>query len=135
VLTVTLVYEIDGAVESEEILVLLRNGGFLRPLDDPERTRQMVENGTFHVTVREAGELIGWTRVLTDFVYYGLVMEVAVAPTHKGQGVGREMLRMARETATGKVTLVLISSEEGDPFYEHLGWQRADRARRLRRTE
>lgn len=128
-------YAIDGPVEPGEILTLLRHGGFPRPLDDPDRTRKMVENGTFHVTVRDDDLLVGWVRVLTDYVYYGLVAEVAVAPTHKGQGVGREMLRLAGEQATPKVTLVLTSSEEGDPFYEHLGWQRAGRARRLRRTE
>lgn len=130
-----LIYAIDGPVEPDEILTLLGYGGFPRPLDDPARTRKMVENGSFHVTARDKDILIGWVRVLTDYVYYGLVTEVAVAPSHKGQGVGREMLRLVGEKATPKVTLVLTSSEEGDAFYDHLGWQRASRARRLRRTE
>lgn len=130
-----LTYLTDGPVEPEEILSLLGNGGFPRPLDDHERTRKMLENGSFYVTVRDGDALVGWTRVLTDYVYYGLVTEVAVAPTHKGYGVGKEMLRIAREVATPRVTLVLTSSEEGEPFYAHLGWERAERAYRLRRTQ
>lgn len=130
-----LAYLIDGPVEPQEILDLLGKGGFPRPLDDPERTKKMLENGSFYVTVRDGDSLVGWVRVLTDYVYYGLVTEVAVAPSHKGQGVGKEMLRMAREQATPQATLVLTSSEEGEPFYAHLGWERAGRAYRLRRTE
>jgi ribosomal protein S18 acetylase RimI-like enzyme len=128
-------YLTDGPVEPEEILALLGKGGFPRPLDDPERTRKMLENGSFYITVRDGSEMVGWVRVLTDYVYYGLITEVAVAPSHKGQGVGKEMLRIAREVATPQVTLVLTSSEEGEPFYAHLGWERADRAYRLRRTQ
>ncbi len=128
-------YLINGPVEPKEILALLSNGGFPRPLDDPERTRKMLENGTFYVTVRDDSNLVGWVRVLTDYVYYGLVTEVAVAPSHKGQGIGKEMLRIVREVATPQATLVLTSSEEGESFYAHLGWQRAERAYRLRRIQ
>jgi GNAT superfamily N-acetyltransferase len=128
-------YQTDGPVEPQEVMTLLGQGGFPRPMTDPERTRKMLENGSFYITVRDEDALVGWVRVLTDYAYYGLVTEVAVAPSHKGQGVGKEMLRIAREVATPQATLVLMSSAEGDPFYAHLGWQKADRAYRLRRTE
>jgi len=127
-------YETNGAVTPEELLALLAHGGFPRPLDDPARIQAMLDNGSFRIVVREGDQLVGFVRVLTDYVYYGLVAEVAVAPSHKGKGVGKEMLRVAREIATPNVTLVLTSSEEGAPFYAHLGWQCADRAYRLRRT-
>jgi ribosomal protein S18 acetylase RimI-like enzyme len=111
-------YQVNGRVEPEEV-----------------RTQQMLDNGSFHVAVRDNEQLVGFVRVLTDYVYYGLVTEVAVAPSHKKLGIGKEMLRVARETATPKVTLILTSSEEGAPFYEHLGWERMGRGYRLRRTE
>ena len=130
-----IIYETNGSVRPEEVLALLGQGGFPRPLDDPARTQQMLDNASFHLAVRDEGALVGWVRVLTDYVYYGLVAEVAVAPSHKGQGVGKEMLRIVRETATPKVTLILASSEEGEPFYAHLGWQHMDRGFRLRRSE
>ena len=128
-------YLIDGPVIPEEIHGILGKGGFPRPLNDLSRTQKMLDNGSFYVTVRDDDELVGWLRVLTDYAYYGLVTEVAVSPSHQWQGVGKEMLRIAREVATPQATLVLMSSEEGDPFYAHLGWQKADRAYRLRRTE
>ena len=128
-------YETNGAVTPQEVLALLGQGGFPRPLNDPERARAMLDNASFYITARDEGEMVGWVRVLTDYVYYGIVTEVAVAPSHKGKGVGKEMLRIARETATPKATLVLVSSEEGAPFYDHLGWEHARRAFRLRRSE
>jgi GNAT superfamily N-acetyltransferase len=131
-----LIYLTDGPVKPEEILVLLAQGGFPRPMDDPERTQKMVDHCSFYVTVRtDDDQLVGWIRVLTDYVYYGLVAEVAVDASHKGKGIGKEMLRIVRDVVTPKVTLVLMSSEEGEPFYAHLGWQRSNRSYRQRRTE
>lgn len=102
-------------------------------MDDESRTQRMLDNGSFYITAREGESLVGFIRVLTDYAYYGIVTEVVVAPTHKGQGVGKEMLRQVREFATPQATLVLVSSEEGAPFYEHLGWAKMDRSYRLRR--
>ena len=126
-------YTKDGPVSAEEVHTLLRNGGFRRPLDDPARTQRMLENASLYITARDGGALVGFVRLLTDYAYYGIVTEVAVAPSHKGQGVGKELLRQAREHSSPQVTLVLASSEEGESFYEHLGWERMDRGYRLRR--
>ncbi|MDA1035528.1 MAG: GNAT family N-acetyltransferase [Chloroflexi bacterium] len=120
-------------MQPQEVHALLGNGGFPRPFDDPERTQRMLDNASFYITVRDRDTLVGFTRVLTDYAYYGIVVEVAVAPSHKGRGVGQELLRQAREYATPQVTLILASSEEGESFYEHLGWQKMDRGFRLRR--
>jgi GNAT superfamily N-acetyltransferase len=128
-------YETNGAVKPQEIHALLGQGGFPRPLNDPDRTQQMLDNASFFIAARDEEALVGWVRVLTDYVYYGIVTEVAVAPSYKGKGVGKELLRIARETATPKVTLVLTSSAEGEPFYAHLGWEPLGRGFRLRRSE
>ncbi len=126
-------YVKDGPVLPEEVHALLRNGGFLRPLDDLQRTQRMLDNASFYITVRDGAMLVAFTRILTDYAYYGVVTEVAVAKSHKAHGIGKELLRQAREYATPQVTLILTSSEEGQPFYEHLGWQQMDRGFRLRR--
>ena len=131
----SVIYVKDGSVQPEEIHTLLLNGGFLRPLNDRERTQRMLDNASFYITARDGDALVGFIRVLTDYVYYGMVTEVAVAPTHKGQGVGKELLNQAREYSTTRAALILASSEEGEAFYEHLGWQRLDRGFRLRRED
>ena len=43
------------------------------------------------------------------------------------------MLDLVQQEAGEEVNLVLTSSEEGEPFYEHLGWERVERAFRLKR--
>jgi GNAT superfamily N-acetyltransferase len=38
--------------------------------------------------VDEQDHLIGFTRILTDFVYRALIFDVIVKPSHRGQGLG-----------------------------------------------
>jgi len=123
----------DGLVLPEEVRSLLRNGGFLQPPDDLKRTQRMLDKASFYITVRDGAILLGFTRILTDYAYYGMVTEVTVAKSHKAHDIGKELLRQPREYATPRMTLILTSSEEGQPFYEHLGWLQMERGFRIRR--
>ncbi len=127
-------YELDISPAPKEVAELLIGGGFLRPLDNLERVQRMLDNGNITVTVRSGNRLIGFCRGLTDFAYYCLIAEVVVAPDHKGQNIGKTMLEMVRQRAGDEVTMVLTSSEEGEPFYSHLGWESLQRGFRLRRN-
>ena len=76
----------------------------------------------------------GIVRGLTDYACYAIVTELAVAKTHKQQGVGRELLRRFREAVSDRCAIILSSSQEGHTFYEHLGWEHMARAWRLPRS-
>lgn len=120
-------FALDASLSPADVAALLKQSGFKRPMDDTARVQRMLDNGTVTVSAHDEGELIGFCRGIGDGAYYCLVAEVAVAPGYKGQGIGKEMLRKVREAAGDEVNLVLNASEEGDPFYEHLGWLRMER--------
>jgi GNAT superfamily N-acetyltransferase len=129
----TIVFATNGPIQPREAIDLLHEGAFTRPMDDESRVQRMFDNGSFVITARDGGRLVGFTRGITDFAYQCLIAEVVVAKTHKGTGIGKEMLRLAREEAGPEVNLILNSSAEGHAFYEHLGWEPVPRAWRTPR--
>jgi ribosomal protein S18 acetylase RimI-like enzyme len=42
--------------------------------------------------VDECDRLIGFIRVLTDFIYRAFIFDVIVKPTHRNQGLGKQLL-------------------------------------------
>ncbi len=129
----TITYDTSATVDPSELIDLLQGGGFKRPLSDLERVQLMLDNADVLIAAREDGKLVGCVRGLTDFTFYALVAELVVAPDHKGHGIGRELLSRFRQEVSERCNIVLVSSEEGDAFYEHLGWERVPRGWRLPR--
>ena len=127
-------YSTSDTPDPAEVVALLREGGFNRPMDDPTRVEAMLRNASVLITVRDEGALVGIVRGLTDYACYAIVTELAVAKTHKQQGVGRELLRRFREAVSDRCVIILSSSQEGHTFYEHLGWEHMARAWRLPRS-
>ncbi|MGH9794915.1 MAG: GNAT family N-acetyltransferase [Candidatus Acidiferrales bacterium] len=46
----------------------------------------------FGFTEEPTGKLVAFARVLTDRVYKALVLDVIVAPAHRGTGLGRKLM-------------------------------------------
>ena len=127
-------YEINGHITAEEAIGVLRAGDFLRPLDSVERVDRMLRHADVLVTARDGERLAGYVRALTDYSYYCLIAEIAVYPEYQRQGIGRELLERVRREAGDEVNMVLTASENADTWYPHLGWERMERAWRLRRS-
>ena len=46
----------------------------------------------FGFVEEETGQMVAFARVLTDRVYKALVLDVIVAPAHRGAGLGRKLM-------------------------------------------
>ena len=70
------------------------------------------ENGTV------AGVLFG----LTDFAYWLYVTDLGVDRAYTGQGIGRQLMKIAHEIAGGEkdIAVYLIANENAVGFYETL---------------
>lgn len=86
------------------------------------------------VVIADTGRLLDMdTRDLDMTVAH--IGRVAVAASHRGTGLGRELMvgleRLAVEHTTGPLRLVLDSQEYASGFYASLGYQRTERERFL----
>ena len=75
------------------------------------------ENGTV------AGVLFG----LTDFAYWLYVTDLGVDRAYTGQGIGRQLMKIAHEIAGGEkdIAVYLIANENAVGFYEKLGMKKS----------
>lgn len=74
------------------------------------------------------GDLIAAARVLTDYRYYANLFDVVVAESHRGEGVGEQLVRAVLEhPALESVVGVSLLCRRGlVPFYESVGFEYFD---------
>jgi GNAT superfamily N-acetyltransferase len=118
---------IDYAVEPDlgplEFVDLLRRSTLAerRPVDRPEVMAGMLRQADVIVTAREAGQLVGVARALTDFNFCTYLADLAVAETHQRQGIGRELLRRTHLASGLETTLILLAAPAAVDYYPHIG--------------
>jgi predicted N-acetyltransferase YhbS len=101
--------------------------GERRPVDDRERMQAMLENANLVISAWDADRVVGICRSVTDWVYCTYLADLAVRPSHQGQGIGREMVRLTREATPGaKVTL--LAAPNAVDYYPRIGLERHDSA-------
>ena len=90
-----------------------------------EKTRQALSK-TLNITAYHQGQLIGCLRILTDRCYFGTITEVLVLPAFQKQGVGSQLLSLARAHTP---TLLYFGAKPGaEGFYEKNGCQKGMQA-------
>ena len=92
-----------------------------RRAEDVER---MLADSDLVVGLLDEGRLVGFVRVLTDFVYFGMVLDVIVAPDRRGTGLGRVLLDavVGHPRLAGVRSLELVCQPEMVPFYRAWGF-------------
>lgn len=91
----------------------------------------------FAVVEKGSGSLVAFARVLTDRTYLALVLDVIVAPEHRGAGLGRLLMEsICSEQALRDVASIeLVCQPEHVPLYEKWGFTaNVGRSRLMRRT-
>ena len=73
----------------------------------------------------ETGKLVSFARVLTDFVYRGLILDVVVDEAFRQQGLGRRLMeQIVNHPQLQSVEAVLLfCAPEMVPFYQKWGFQ------------
>lgn len=120
-------YVINHDVKPTELATLFENSGICRP-KDINRISKMITNANLIISAREGRKLIGVLRALTDFSYSCYVSDLAVDRQYQSKGIGKELLRIARQTLGSEVMILLLSSPEADSFYPHNSFEKAQNA-------
>lgn len=72
----------------------------------------------------ETRQLVAFARVLTDYVYRGLILDVIVKPSFRDRGVGRKLMKslLDRPSLAKVEKFTLFCLPEMMPFYEKCGF-------------
>lgn len=74
---------------------------------------------TLNITAYEEGKLAGCLRILTDGYFFGTITELLVLPEYQQNGIGSELLALARENTP---TMLYFGAQPGvEGFYEKNG--------------
>lgn len=90
----------------------------------PQGLKTAFTNSMFRCFVHEGDKLIGVGRALADGVDCSYICDVALLPTHQGQGLGRQIVDALVVMSRGHKKIILYSVPGKEPFYKKLGFKR-----------
>lgn len=82
----------------------------------------------FRCFVREEGKLVGVGRALADGADVAYLCDVALLPSHQGQGLGRQIVQRLLALSNGHKKIILYSVPGKEAFYAKLGFKRMNTA-------
>lgn len=94
-----------------------------------ERITKLVKTVSISLIARNKdGVVVGVLFGLTDFAYWLYVTDLGVDRDYEGQGIGRQLMKIAHDKAGGEknIAVYLIANEKAIPFYEKLGMEKAE---------
>ncbi|MDI1322981.1 MAG: GNAT family N-acetyltransferase [Algoriphagus sp.] len=117
-------YQLETDLPLQEYIDILNSSGLgkRRPMGDSDHLGRMLTGSNLILTAREDGEFIGILRALSDFCYRTFIADLAVVKERQGEGIGKALVQMARETSP-EARLFLFSAEDSEGFYQKLGFQ------------
>jgi N-acetylglutamate synthase-like GNAT family acetyltransferase len=107
--------------EASQLVRLFRQAPWAkdRSLDD---AKEMLRHTDVMLSAWDGEQLIGFGRVLTDFVYRATIWDVIVDKAHQGQGVGTEIVqRILNHPRLKRVELFWLCTRRPG-FYQKLGF-------------
>lgn len=91
-----------------------------RTADD---VRDMLGHTDLAISVWDGPRLVGFGRVLTDYVYRASIWDVIVDPEYQGQDIGTQIMeRILHHPSLKRVELFWLCTRDKQAFYEKLGF-------------
>jgi ribosomal protein S18 acetylase RimI-like enzyme len=119
-------YEIVKAVPTDVIVELYQAGGWWKELPQWREVIPRMIQGSFCFMVAKEpeGRIVGMGRAISDGVSDAYIQDVVVLRSHRGRGIGAELVRrLAEHCASHGISWVGLVAEPGtQPFYERLGF-------------
>ena len=95
--------------------------GERRPVQDLDRLDRMLRNANVIATARDAGQLVGVSRAITDFSYCCYLSDLAVAVSHQHQGIGKRLIEETHRASGPETTLLLVAAPAAEGYYPKIG--------------
>ncbi len=123
-------YSKETIPEVDVLIDLFENAGYfpIKDKHDTERIRLMFSGAGIVITAWQGEVLVGVARSLCDFQYCCYLSDLCVRDDYKGNGIGRKLVQITKETAGDRCKLILHSSPNALDFYSVIGMERIDSA-------
>lgn len=90
----------------------------------PSDLERVFSNSMFRFFVYDSGRLVGVGRALADGVDCSYICDVAVLPTHQGNGLGKAIVKKLVALSVGHRKIILYAVPGKESFYRKLGFLR-----------
>ena len=111
-------YDSKYAVTAPELQDLYRYTGWGRSRS-VEGIQAMLEGTSICFSARHQDKLVGFCRMITDFVYRATLWDVIVHPAHQGKGLGSSLVDYAlNHPAIRGIPMILTYTSEWESFME-----------------
>ena len=90
-----------------------------------EQTLKTIENSFCFGMYTKSNQQIGFAKVVTDFVFFGNIMDVIIDPQYQGKGLGKNLVEfmLHHEVMKGLQTITL-KTKDAHSFYEQYGFKK-----------
>ena len=119
----TISYRTDATLTASQLAGVFDRSGIKRPTRDLERMGRMLEHCDLLITAWDEELLVGVARSLTDFSYGCYLSDLAVDVAYQRMGIGRELVRLTKETTGEECTLLLLSAPGAMEYYPRIGFE------------
>jgi len=120
-LKTTLTFSEEKTFDPQQVLTLFQQAPWAkgRTLED---AAEMLRHTDLVLCAWDDSQLVGFARVLTDFVYRATIWDVIVDQAYQKQGIGAELVqRILRHPRLNKVELFWLCTRRPG-FYKKLGF-------------
>ncbi len=122
-----LLYKTDVWPSAAQVIDLYNHAGLPRPTGDAERIQKMYNNSNLVVTAWYNEQLVGVCRCITDWVWCCYLSDLAVDPQYQKNGVGKQLIQLAKEKVGDETMLLLLSVPSAMNYYPKIGFAKEDR--------
>ncbi len=90
----------------------------------PEKLRIAMANYGSVFSAWDRDRLVGLVSIMDDGIMNAYIQYVLVDPEYQGQGIGRQLLNMAKERYADYLRIVIVAYNNRVSFYEACGFSR-----------
>jgi ribosomal protein S18 acetylase RimI-like enzyme len=89
----------------------------------PSELKTAFSNSMFRCFARDAGKIVAAGRALADGCDCSYISDIAVLPSHQGQGVGKQLVAQLVDLSRGHKKIILYAVPGKELFYRKFGFK------------
>lgn len=90
----------------------------------PSEIEQMLQHSDLVFSIWDGNQVVGFTRVLTDFTFRAMIYDVVIHSEYQGEGLGRLLLeKVIHHPRLSQIACLSLFTRDRTDFYERLGFK------------